>query len=129
MKIEEAKKKIENILNKYYKETGNIIHDIVTVRNFNNQFNYNITIELKELKKAKVSGAVKTGNLEETKIRRSKDGASIIRREMRRMTKPVKVKFKTKQGEKVLFDATEITTKPVKVKFGKLSHKTGTVKR
>lgn len=36
----------------------------------------------------------------------------------RRLTMPVKVNFKTKQGEKISFDATKITTKPVKVKFG-----------
>ncbi len=60
MKIEEAKKKIESVLNRYYRETGNIIHDIVTIRNLNNKFNYNLTIELKELKKAKVSGSQKT---------------------------------------------------------------------
>ena len=36
---------------------------------------------------------------------------------MTRTTKKVKVKFRTKKGETIFVDATEITTKPVKVKF------------
>ena len=33
------------------------------------------------------------------------------------VTKPVKVKFKTKTGKKVSFKATKLVTKKVKVKF------------
>lgn len=48
MNKEDVKKKIESILNRYYKETGNIICDIVTIRELNQKFNYKLKIEFKE---------------------------------------------------------------------------------
>ena len=46
---EEVKKKIENILNRYYKETGKeIISPILVYRVLNNQLNYKYEIKFKE---------------------------------------------------------------------------------
>lgn len=43
-----VKKKIESILNRYYKETGIIVCEITTIRELNKKFNYNLKIEFKE---------------------------------------------------------------------------------
>lgn len=46
---EEVKKKIENILNKYYKETGKeIISPIFVYRILNQKFNFKIEVKFKE---------------------------------------------------------------------------------
>ena len=45
---QQIQKKIENILNKYYKDTGKEIFNIKVFRVLNKMFNYKFRIEFKE---------------------------------------------------------------------------------
>ncbi len=50
----EVKKKIENILNKYYKETGKeIISPIFIYKTLNQKFNFKMEVKFNELKNKK----------------------------------------------------------------------------
>jgi hypothetical protein len=48
MNKENLKKKIENILNKYYEETGKEVFDIKTIRVLNRKLNFKFKVEFKE---------------------------------------------------------------------------------